>query len=147
MKPDHMKPNHMEPLNQVTVIPMQESKVTVETGHYPPSYCSLTDVWLKTTIGMFTYKNTKEIHKQCGSVHDIWQFHMRPDLKTVHCHKVYDVGHVFTIYYWYGSNYYHMHYDLLIPFFARLYHKHKLLAGKKVVFMPTVETGRLQVSN
>ena len=52
-------------------------------------------------------------------------------------------GFTFTIYYWgSGSNYYHMHYDVLIPLYQALYYKKQ---PQDVVMMPVVESSRLQV--
>lgn len=58
------------------------------------------------------------------------------------CDKTYDEGYVFTMYFYYGSNYFHLHYDMMIPLFSELRNEDK---GKKIVLMPSVESVRLQV--
>jgi hypothetical protein len=60
------------------------------------------------------------------------------------CDKMYENGHAFTIFYWMrSSNYYHLTYDMLLPLYAQWYYRQ--LSAADVLFMPTVESSRLQV--
>jgi protein O-GlcNAc transferase len=69
---------------------------------------------------------------------------MEPLLFNI-CDRTFDVGHAFTVFYYYGSNYFHLHYDMLIPLYAAVYYHStgKNPAGTQA-FMPSVETKRLQ---
>ena len=123
-----------------------KNEVKIHRGHYPPAYCELTDVVLRVEDHKFYYKSSNDGDiRRCTGVIDVWPLEaavMFDDLKA-ECSVSFDVGHVFTVYYYYGSNYFHLHYDMLIPLYLALYHNgddqhsHSLL--------PTVETTRLQV--
>jgi len=122
------------------------SLVHFSHGHYPHVYCTVTDVVLNLTEHRFFYKADRDLHSSCN---DIWPLsHNESLLMSSICEEVYDVGHAFTIFYWAGgSNYFHLHYDMMIPLYAAIYHNTTQFQGleNKHVFMPTVETTRLQV--
>jgi hypothetical protein len=62
----------------------------------------------------------------------------------VTCDEVYNKGHVFAVFYHYGSNYFHMHVDSLLPLFKAIYYKQEN-RNRPVVIMPAVEKERLEV--
>lgn len=120
---------------------------TQVNGHYPSSYCRFSDAVLSPTEKTFLYRSDVDHHVGCYGVKDVWPIQNVPDI-SLNCDEVYDNGHVFTIYYWYGgSNYFHLHYDMLIPLYLAVHHKLDPDSNpKKHVFMPTVESKRLSVS-
>lgn len=125
------------------------SSLHFDVGHYPHVYCTLTDVVLNLTQHRFLYKADRDLHARCSDVANIWPL-SRDDSLSVSsaCEDFYEVGHAFTIYYWAGgSNYFHLHYDMMIPLYAAFYNKTPQIMGldSRHVFMPTVETSRLQV--
>lgn len=125
------------------------SSLHLTAGHYPHIYCTLTDVVLNLTWRRFLYKADRDLHLSCNGVANIWPLSHDEFLSVSSaCEDVHEVGHAFTIYYWAGgSNYFHLHYDMMIPLYAAFYHKtpHIIRPDSKHVFMPTVETRRLQV--
>jgi len=126
------------------------SSLHFDVGHYPHIYCTLTDVVLNITQRRFLYKADGDLlHTSCNVVANIWSISHDKSLSFFSaCKEVHEVGHVFTIYYWAGgSNYFHLHYDMMIPLYAAFYHKTPQVIGRDSthVFMPTVETTRLQV--
>ena len=128
-----------------------DSSVHRHHGHYPHIYCTFTDVLLNLAERKFVYidKLTLSLHSSCGDIANVWPLKHNESLSiSSACEEVHAVGHAFTIFYWAGgSNYYHMHYDMMIPLYAAIYHKAIQLVGpdSRHVFMPTVETRRLQV--
>jgi len=125
------------------------STVHIAPGHYPSTYCTINDVILNLTERRFFYKADTDLHSRCSYVADIWPLSHDKSLDiSSACEQVHKVGHAFTIFYWQGhSNYYHLHYDMLIPLYRTIYHETPQFRGpdSKHVFMPTVETTRLQV--
>jgi len=125
------------------------SSVHINHGHYPSIYCTFTDVILNVTARRFFYKADTDLHSSCGYVAAIWPLSHDESLSiSSACKEVHEVGHAFTIFYWDGSsNYFHLHYDMMIPLYAAIYHNTVQFRGpdSKHVFMPTVETMRLQV--
>ena len=121
-----------------------EGKVSPVPGHYPYIFCSITDAVFNSSEATFVYQSKSPHHNQCKDIIDIWSIKNNQWLHHVDCDRTYDVGMVFTIYYFYGSNYFHLHVDMLIPLFSLFYHQ-KDNSHTKAVFMPTVETRRLQV--
>jgi len=119
-------------------------------GHYPSSYCQFTDVVFRpdSEIGSFFYHSKIAHHENCHGVKDVWSLQNDVSNAPPKCDETFDVGHVFTIYYWGGgSNYFHLHYDMMIPLYQRAYHNSKdsgVDQGSHV-FMPSVESSRLKV--
>lgn len=120
---------------------------TESNGHYPASYCQFSDVVFSPDEKAFLYRSDVPHHIDCHGVLDIWPIQNVPDI-SLNCDEVYDNGHIFTIYYWYGgSNYFHLHYDMLIPLYSAVHHKPEPDSNpNKHIFMPTVESKRLSVS-
>lgn len=125
--------------------------VRIAPGHYPATYCTFTDVVLNVAEDRFFYKADRDLNSNCKYTADIWPPRHEKSLDiSAACEHVHKVGHAFTIIYWAGdSNYYHLHYDMLIPLYRVIYHETPQFIGpdSKHVFMPTVETRRLQVSH
>jgi len=124
-----------------------KSDITIHRGHYPSVYCELTDVILRVEDQKFYYKSSNRGDIQrCTGVTDVWPL----EVATVShgliadCNVLFDVGHIFTIYYYYGSNYFHLHYDMLIPLYSAVYYRSDNRHSH--AFLPTVETTRLQVN-
>lgn len=119
---------------------------TEVNGHYPASYCHFSDVVFSPADKAFLYRSDVDHHVGCHGVKDIWPIQNVPDI-SLNCDEVFDNGHVFTIYYWFGgSNYFHLHYDMLISLYLAVHHKLEPDGNpNKHVFMPTVETKRLSV--
>ena len=126
-----------------------ESDVTFSLGHYPTSFCRITNVVLDTREKVFKYKqpeNGNSLKKTCLFTDDIWPFVnvVSSNASLPACDVVYNKGYVFTMYYYYGSNYFHLHYDTMLPLFSAV-HQWPQGQVKDVVFMPSVESKRLQV--
>lgn len=125
-----------------------ETSFELLPGHYPSVYCQFSNVVFQPESdgGAFLYRSSVDHHRECHGVNDIWPLRNDPSLTSVSCDDTYDVGHVFTIFYWgTGSNYFHLHYDMMIPLYAAAYHAGKLAEGGRQIFMPSVETTRLKV--
>lgn len=120
---------------------------TETIGHYPSSYCHFSDVVFSPAEKAFLYRSDVGHHVDCHGIVDIWPIRNVSDI-SLNCDEEYDNGHVFTIYYWYGgSNYFHLHYDMLIPLYSAVHHNQEPDGYQnKHVFMPTVESRRLSVS-
>lgn len=125
------------------------STVLEVSGHYPSQYCTFTDVVLNLTECRFFYKADTDLHSTCADVAHIWPLSYDNSLSiSSACDEVHEVGHAFTVFYWAGSsNYFHLHYDMMIPLYAAIYYKTLKFKGpdNSHVFMPTIETARLQV--
>lgn len=121
-----------------------DSNVVITQGHYPSHYCELTNVLFNTTDGVFYYQNQEKLHNKCEHIQDIWEFSHTPILDRSQCSEFYDKAHAFTIFYYYGSNYFHLHYDMMIPIYSEVYHE-GFDSAEKQIFLPTVEVSRLQV--
>ncbi|XP_046574394.1 alpha-1,3-arabinosyltransferase XAT3-like isoform X2 [Haliotis rubra] len=121
------------------------SSISPGRGHYPPVFCKMSHVLLDAKDKVFKYKqdpsSLNTYDSSCGAAAGIWS--VRPDDQSdsMTCDKTYDEGYVFTMYFYFGSNYFHLHYDMMIPLFSELRNKDK---GKKIVLMPSVESVRLQ---
>ena len=127
------------------------SEVKHESGHYPPDFCSITNVVFSHEKKTFLYESNEDKHsKECKSVAEIWLIENEENLhKNYKCDETFDIGYAFTIYYWNKvSNYYHLHKDMMMPLYGHMYHKKNIsdYEGAKIAFMPTVESTRLQVS-
>ncbi|XP_046370720.2 alpha-1,3-arabinosyltransferase XAT3-like [Haliotis rufescens] len=121
------------------------SNISPVRGHYPPVFCKMSHVLLDARDRVFRYKqdltSRNTFDSSCGAGAGIWS--VRPDEQSdsMTCDETYDEGYVFTMYFYYGSNYFHLHYDMMIPLFSELRKEDK---GKKIVLMPSVESVRLQ---
>jgi hypothetical protein len=131
------------------LVTLVRNDVKLLPGHYPPRYCELTDVMLSMADRQFYYKPDSDVDvHSCMGVTDIWPLtaaNISAELlfENGSCSMMFDVGHIFTMYYYYGSNYFHLHYDMLIPLYSAVY-QHGI--GKHShAFLPTVETSRLKV--
>lgn len=122
-----------------------DSKFVHSHGHYPSAYCQFSDVVFSPSERAFLYQSSTPEHDKCASVTGIWTLKDVASL-SLDCDKVFDSGHVFTIYYWYsGSNYFHLHYDMMIPLYQAVhYNGEPDNYEQKRVFMPTVESTRLK---
>ncbi|XP_041361101.1 protein O-linked-mannose beta-1,4-N-acetylglucosaminyltransferase 2-like [Gigantopelta aegis] len=128
-----------------------ETDITFSMGHYPTSYCRMTNIILDTQEKVFKYRkveNDNSLKKTCLFTDDIWPFvNVASNITSVPaCDVKFNKGHVFTMYYFFGSNYFHLHYDMMLPLYSAV---HRLPQGqlKDVVFMPSVESRRLQYIN
>lgn len=124
-----------------------ETRFTKAFGHYPTDYCHFTDVVLDTDERAFLYRSETDHHKDCLFAKTIWPIRNVSGAKP-NCDETFDKGHVFTIFYFAGgSNYFHLHYDLLLPLYLAVHHKKEQTDDPRShVLMPTVESRRLQVS-
>ena len=127
-----------------------ESVVVSLEGHYPYRQCKITNMMLipdkRKETGIFYSTNDIDLSK-CAHTPDIWHFGVDADLDGSRCDLTYDVGHVVLIYYVIGgSNYYHLHWDTLIPLYKSLYYGAHLHANDAVAVLPSVESKRLNVS-
>ena len=127
-----------------------ESDVNVAHGHYPPSYLTLSNVVLNGSDGIFHYNSPKNLLDKVNGTTEIWQFKAgkKDDLiDEIRCDMVFEEGHAFTIFYFGGeSNYFHLHYDVMMPLFSAVYRNKPGDIDIQRVFMPTVESGKLQVT-
>ena len=124
-----------------------EKNFQIDRGHYPPSYCKFRDAVFDPSEQTFKYLSDSNLHSQCIGVTDIWPIKNVADISTFpgNCDITFDIDHVFTIYYWHGtSNYFHLHYDMLIPLYLAAHHDVKVDFFKQV-FMPSVESVRMKV--
>lgn len=124
-----------------------DSHISSDSGHYPHRLCRITNAFLNSTDGVFYAKsNQKALDDSCQISMQVWDIKAKPDLEEPKCDLFYDEGYIFTIFYWFGtSNYYHLHYDMMIPIFRVLYYEGNTAASTTKVLMPTVESSRLQV--
>lgn len=126
----------------------QQSSVDIVFGHYPPSYLTFTNIYLNGSDGVFHYNSPKNLLTNVFGTHDVWQF-AADNCATqddIQCTEIFDEGYAFTIFYYGGgSNYYHMHYDVMMPLFNSIYRGKSDKTDIKMAFMPTVETSRLKV--
>ena len=116
-------------------------------GHYPYIMCSLTSVVLNATDGVFYYASKESLLSDCGDLGTIWQLQNRPPQSQteIQCDEEYDIGHIFLFFYFAGgSNYYHLHYDTMLPLYKDLVMGQNDSQDPSRVFMPSVETSRLQ---
>jgi hypothetical protein len=93
--------------------------VQVKPGTYHGSYCSITNAIFVADEKKYVYRNSMEEHLNCkGTLNRLWKIENRYSIQDVPCHKTYDTGHTYSVFYFYGSNYYHLHTDTLMPLFA-----------------------------
>ena len=119
-------------------------------GHYPYIMCSLTNVVLNASDGVFYYASKDPLLSDCGDLDTVWQLQNRPQQSQteIQCDEEYDIGHIFLIFFFAGgSNYYHLHYDTMLPLYKDVVVGQNDSQGPSRVFMPAVETSRLQKIN
>ena len=122
------------------------SELTIEPGHYPTYLCALTNVVLDSTDGVFYYNAKTALHSACLNIQDVFPLkNQLPQSQTeIQCDEEYDIGHIFLMYYTGGSNYYHLHYDMMLPLYRDAYYGKNDSSSVSRVFMPAVDTTRLQ---
>ena len=125
------------------------SKISCQSGHYPPDYCTLTYAYFNHS-DLIIYLNTYDSIPNPSWSTRLWSTKTIHFDASINCHRVYDKAFAFTFFYYYGqSNNFHLHYDTLIPIYSEL----KLLENgnqlnltdQAVAFMPTVEKIRMEV--
>ncbi|XP_013403104.1 protein O-linked-mannose beta-1,4-N-acetylglucosaminyltransferase 2-like isoform X1 [Lingula anatina] len=133
---------------------LRPSEVSASYGHYPGAFCKITNVVLDGSSQSFliniggndvinTYKKTCSI---TDLVWDVQAFDGQID--DISCTETYDVGYVFTMYFYGGnSNYFHLHWDMMLPLFSVMYHDISKTGRKTTLLMPSVESSRLKKIN
>lgn len=113
------------------------------TGHHPYQHCTITNAVLDKDEKTFKAYKSAEIDKL--DISRTWSIINTNDSFT--CDSTYKHGFVFLFYYYKGSsNYFHLHYDTLIPLYYLLRdHMTNGHLGDEVLLMPSVETSRLEV--
>lgn len=112
-------------------------------GHHPFQQCTITNVILDKQEKTFKTYKSAEIDKL--EITKTWNLINTED--PFICDKTFDYGFVFLFYYYKGtSNYFHLHYDTMIPLYYLLRdHMTNGYLSDKVLLMPSVETSRLKV--
>ena len=112
-------------------------------GHHPPHQCTITNAVLDKKERTFKAYKSPNIDRL--EISKTWSI-SNTDEPLV-CDKTFKYGFVFLFYYYKGSsNYFHLHYDTLIPLYYLLrdHMSHGYLSDE-VLLMPSVETSRLKV--
>jgi len=113
------------------------------TGHHPPQQCIIPNAMLDKEEKTFKAYNSPEVEKLAIST--TWSIVNNDE--PFKCDKTFKHGFVFLFYYYKGSsNYFHLHYDTLIPLYSLL--RDHMINGDlsdEVLLMPSVETSRLKV--
>ncbi|XP_023241449.1 protein O-linked-mannose beta-1,4-N-acetylglucosaminyltransferase 2-like [Centruroides sculpturatus] len=121
----------------------KRSEIISLPGHWPANYCVITNIKFQVSNKTITVnkENMKDLDK-CFKIQDIWSFQPKQiDSDNLICDQVFPRGHFFTVYYYHGSNYFHLHYDTLIPLYSALYYQQTSLP-KETVLLPAVEIKR-----
>jgi len=110
-------------------------------GHHPRQKCTINHVMLDKQAKTFkTYKSPDR-----EQLYTTWN--IMDTTEPFKCDRNIKRGFVFLIYYYLGqSNYYHLHYDTLIPLYFQI--RDYMVEGElssDVLLMPSVETSRLKV--
>ncbi len=135
-----------------------KSQITTLPGHYPSMLCKIQLAALNATGEYFVYAGTQDYIKNVcvGSTLDVWDIRAFPRKVTLdfirydpneanHCHEIHDIGMVFLVFYWAkSSNYFHLHYDTVLPLFKFMHQYAMKVPESAIVLMPSVETTRLQ---
>ena len=122
----------------------RNSQHECNAGHHPFQQCSITNAMLDKQEKTFKAYKSPDIEKL--EISKTWSIIDTDDPFT--CDKTYKYGYVFLFYYYKGSsNYFHLHYDTLIPLYYLLrdHMSHGYLSDE-VLLMPSVETSRLKVN-
>ncbi|ESP05688.1 hypothetical protein LOTGIDRAFT_228161 [Lottia gigantea] len=125
-----------------------ESDISATRGHYPGMFCRITNVILSAKDQKIYYKNDKsnfqfKVDNECFLNKEMWSL-TKSENTSSQCDEILDSGFFFPFYYFRGgSNYHHLHFDILMPLYNYLYfHKRN---NKNTALFPGVETSRLQV--
>lgn len=126
-----------------------QSEVTSLPGHWPSSYCKVTNIMFDSGSQAIRINGDLTDLDKCFKAQDLWQFDVVPhyqELNDIVCDQVFAQGHFFTTYYFHGSNYFHLHYDTLIPLFSALQEQLSKgsLSFKEIALLPAVEATRGQ---
>lgn len=114
-------------------------------GHHPPQQCTITNAMLDKEEKTFKAYKSPEVENL--GINATWNI-INNDNDPFMCDKTFKHGFVFLFYYYKGSsNYFHLHYDTLIPlyFLLRDHMTHNGYLSNEVLLMPSVETSRLKV--
>ena len=112
-------------------------------GHHPFQQCTITNAMLDKQEKTFKAYNSLEIDKL--EISKTWSITSADE--PFRCDKTIKYGFAFLFYYYKGSsNYFHLHYDTLIPLYYLLRdHMTNGYLSDEVILMPSVETSRLKV--
>ena len=115
------------------------------TGHHPFQQCTITNAMLDKQEKTFKAYKSAEVNSL--DISKTWSVVSVEDPFT--CDKTFNYGFVFLFYYYKGSsNYFHLHYDTLIPLYYLLRdHMTNGYLSDEVLLMPSVETSRLKVTS
>ncbi|KFM61553.1 hypothetical protein X975_05220, partial [Stegodyphus mimosarum] len=122
--------------------------VTVYPGHWPSNYCKVKNVVLNTGDRILRVDGDLRELDKCHKVRDLWKFESsemasQQSLNNIVCDQVFTRGHFFTTYYFHGSNYFHLHYDTMLPMFLALHQDPiKSVRAKDVALLPAIEAVR-----
>ena len=122
----------------------RNSNYECTSGHHPFQQCTITNAMLDKQEKTFKAYNSPEVDKL--EISKTWSVSSADEPFT--CDKTFKYGFVFLFYYYKGSsNYFHLHYDTLIPLYHLLRdHMTDGYLSDEVILMPSVETSRLKVS-
>lgn len=124
-----------------------QSTVTNLPGHWPSSYCKVKNVVFSTGDQTLRIEGGLEQLDKCHKVRDIWKFEesdAEQSVNNIVCDQVFTRGHFFTTYYFHGSNYFHLHYDTMLPLYLAL-HQDMMKDSdgpKDITLLPAIEAAR-----
>ncbi|ELU00677.1 hypothetical protein CAPTEDRAFT_225389 [Capitella teleta] len=96
-----------------------QGTVVAKLGTSHGSYCTITNAIFDANSKQFVYKNYNSDHESCkGRLPTLWSVQNRVSISDLQCHKTYDVGHTYTVFFFYASSYYHLHTETLMPLYA-----------------------------
>ncbi|XP_022243533.1 EGF domain-specific O-linked N-acetylglucosamine transferase-like [Limulus polyphemus] len=118
-------------------------------GHWPSSYCKVKNVAFHVGEKSLKVKKSTILHlDQCFGIKDIWTFDLFKNkfMNKLDCDQVFERGYFVTMYYYHGSNYFHLHYDTVLPLYVALHcdSNNKELADEDIVILPAIELTRGQ---
>ncbi|KAF8771662.1 protein O-linked-mannose beta-1,4-N-acetylglucosaminyltransferase 2-like [Argiope bruennichi] len=124
-----------------------QSQVSSYPGHWPSNYCKVNNVVFSTGDRVLRVDGDIQELDKCHKVRDVWKFESSStgqQVNNIVCDQVFTRGHFFTTYYFHGSNYFHLHYDTMLPLFVALHQDiNKLSSGMKdVTLLPGIEVNR-----
>ena len=116
-------------------------------GHYPGLFCHATNAILNHTSRTFVVSTSDSLPQESEQTFRVWPVVATPLTRPPVCDRKFKESILFTFFYWFGhSNYFHLHYDTLLPVYSYLREKRVGSNGAiDVTLMPTVETSRLNV--
>lgn len=122
------------PANVVSILP----------GHWPAGYCHVTNVVFD--LGrkvLLVHRNSIQELERCFGLRDIWTVEpLDKSCNDMTWDQLFRAGHFFTVYYYHGSNYFHLHYDTLLPLYSALYGRGESSDLQDVLLLPGVEAER-----